>query len=66
MRQQAEFLVIPILSLFVFSVFWRNIVCALLSLVGDAMTNGGMVFFHMTNVTTQLASLSSMETQQKL
>lgn len=55
-RQQAEFLVMPILSLFVFSIFWRNIVCTFLSLVGAMMTNGGMVFFHRTDVTTQLAS----------
>lgn len=55
-REHAEFLVIPILSVFVFSVFWRNVVCAFLSLVGAMMTNTGMVFFHMTDVTTQLAS----------
>lgn len=55
-RQQAEFLIIPILSVFVFSIFWRSVVCAFLSLVGAMMTNGGMVFFHRIDVTTQLAS----------
>lgn len=53
-RQQAEFLIIPVLMLFVFSIFWRNIFCTFLSFTGSMLTYGGMFLFHTVNITTQL------------
>ena len=55
-RQEAEFLIIPILALFVFSIFWRSIFCTFLSFTGSMLTYGGMFLFHMINMTTQLTT----------
>jgi hypothetical protein len=55
-RQQAEFLIIPVLALFTFSIFWRNIFCTFLSFTGAMLTYGGMFFFHTINATTQLVT----------
>lgn len=55
-RQHAEFLIIPILALFTFSIFWRNIFCTFLSFTGSMLTYGGMFFFHTSSVTKQLAA----------
>ena len=55
-RQQAEFLVIPVLAVFTFSIFWRNIFCTFLSFTGAMLTYGGMFFFYTINATTQLVT----------
>ncbi len=55
-RQQAEFLIIPILSLFVFSIFWRNVFCTFLSLVGTTLIYGGMFLFHTAAMKAQLSA----------
>ena len=55
-RQQVEFLIVPILALFVFSIFWRNIFCTFLSFTGAMLTYGGMFLFHTENATTQLVT----------
>ena len=55
-KQQSEFLIIPILALFIFSIFWRNIFCTFLSFTGSMLTYGGMFLFHTVNMTTQLTT----------
>lgn len=53
-RQQSEFLIVPMLALFILSTFWRSIVHTFLSFTGATMTYGGMFLFHITDSTTQL------------
>lgn len=53
--QQSEFLVIPLLSLFVLSIFWRSIVQVFLSFSGALMTYGGMFLFHTRDAAAQIA-----------
>src|SRR5712692_2944186 len=55
-RQGVDFLLIPILALFVLSIFWRSAVQTLLSLVGVLVTYGGIFFFYTVNGTTQLVN----------
>ncbi len=55
-RQQSEFLVIPVLLLFILSTFWRSIVHTFLSFTGSMITYGGMFLFHTSNATTQLVT----------
>jgi len=55
-RQQTESLIVPILVVFVFSIFWRNIFCTFLSLTGAMLTYGGVFFFHTINGTAQLVT----------
>ncbi|HJU12856.1 MAG TPA: hypothetical protein VJ792_00170 [Candidatus Nitrosotalea sp.] len=52
-RQQSEFLVLPLLGLFVLSVFWRSIVQFFLSCTGCLLTYGGVFLFHVRDATTQ-------------
>ncbi len=53
-RQNSEFLVVPILAIFILSTFWRSIVHTFLSFVGSLMTYGGIFLFHVARVTTQM------------
>jgi len=54
-RQGLDFLLIPILALFVFSIFWRSGTQTFLSLVGALVTYGGVFFFlHTVNGSSQL------------
>ena len=53
-RQEVDSLVIAILTLFVFSIFWKSIVHAFLSFVGALVTYSGMFFFHTTDFVTQM------------
>ncbi len=53
-RQGVDFLVIPLLALFVFSIFWRSVTQTSLSLAGALVTYGGMFFFYTVNGTSQL------------
>ncbi len=55
-RQQSEFLIIPVLALFVLSTFWRSVVHTFLSFTGAMITYGGMFLFHTVNATTQLVT----------
>ena len=43
-RQGIDFLVIPLLALFVFSIFWRGSIPTFLSLTGSLMTYAGMYY----------------------
>lgn len=43
-RQEADFLVLPVLALFVFSIFWRGSIPTFLSLTGSLMTYTGMYY----------------------
>ena len=43
-RQETDFLVLPFLSLFVFSIFWRGSIPTFLSLTGSLMTYTGMYY----------------------
>jgi len=43
-RQETDFLVLPILALFVFSIFWRGSIPTFLSLTGSLMTYAGMYY----------------------
>jgi|SRR6267143_596375 len=45
-RQEIDFLVIPILVLFLFSIFWRGFLPAFLSIAGALTTNYGMVYVY--------------------
>ncbi len=55
-RQQSEFLIVPVLALFILSTFWRSIVHTFLSFTGSMITYGGMFLFHTSNATTQLVT----------
>jgi len=55
-RQEAEFLIVPILAIFILSTFWRSTVHTFLSLTGSSMTYGGMFLFHVTNAASQLVT----------
>jgi hypothetical protein len=43
-RQETDFLVLPFLALFVFSIFWRGSIPTFLSLTGSLMTYAGMYY----------------------
>lgn len=43
-RQEADFLILPFLALFVFSIFWRGSISTFLSLTGSLTTYTGMYF----------------------
>src|SRR5579864_2742437 len=43
-RQETDFLVLPILALFIFSIFWRGSIPTFLSLTGSLMTYTGMYY----------------------
>lgn len=43
-RQETDFLVLPFLALFVFSIFWRGSIPTFLSLTGSLMTYTGMYY----------------------
>jgi len=43
-RQETDFLVLPILFLFIFSIFWRGSIPTFLSLTGSLMTYTGMYY----------------------
>jgi len=43
-RQDIEFLILPLLTLFVFSIFWRGSIPTFLSLTGSLMTYAGMYY----------------------
>ena len=51
-----DFLLIPILALFVSSIFWRSAVQTFLSLVGALLTYGGMFFFYAVNSSSPVVS----------
>lgn len=55
-RQQSEFLIVPVLALFVLSTFWRSLVHTFLSFTGAMITYGGVFLFHTVNATTQLVT----------
>ncbi len=55
-RQGVDFLLIPILALFVFSIFWRSGTQTFLSLVGALVTYGGIFFFYTVNGSSQLVN----------
>lgn len=55
-RQGIDFLLIPILALFVFSIFWRGGTQTFLSLVGALVTYGGIFFFYTVNGSSQLVN----------
>lgn len=55
-RQESEFLVLPVLMVFVLSTFWRSLVHTFLSFAGASMAYGGMFLFHVSSVATQLAT----------
>ena len=52
--QHSEFLALPLLSLFVASIFWRSIVQAFLSLAGASVTYGGFILFHTKDSSAQV------------
>src|SRR5882672_9681361 len=43
-RQETDFLVLPFLALFVFSIFWRDSIPTFLSLTGSLMMYAGMYY----------------------
>ena len=55
-RQESEFLIVPILALFILSTFWRSIFHTFLSFTGSIMTYGGVFLFHSTNSTQLVTS----------
>lgn len=55
-RMQSEFLIVPVLVVFVLSSFWRSIVHTFLSFTGAMITYGGMFLFHTANATAQLVT----------
>jgi len=55
-RQGVDFLLVPILALFVFSIFWRSVVQTFLSFAGTLITYGGVFFFYTVNGSSQLVS----------
>ena len=56
-RQDSEFLVVPLLSVFIMSTFWRSIIHTFLSFSGSSITYGGMFLFHAKDMASQLASV---------
>lgn len=55
-RQESEFLIVPILALFILSTFWRSIFHTFLSFTGSMMTYCGVFLFHSTNSTQLVTS----------
>jgi hypothetical protein len=60
-RQETDFLVIPLLALFVFSIFWRGSIPTFLSLAGSLMTYAGMYYiqakyFNLQNLPPTIAN----------
>ena len=55
-RQESEYLIAPILAVFVLSTFWRSIFHTFLSFTGAIMTYGGVFLFHSTGASTQLVT----------
>ncbi len=54
--RQSEFLVLPLLSLFVAGIFWRSIFQIFLSFAGASMTYGGIFLFHTKEVALQIVA----------
>lgn len=53
-REHSEFLAVPLLGLFVLSMFWRSVVHTFLSFTGSLMAHGGIFLYHATNASSQL------------
>lgn len=53
--QDSEFLVIPLLGLFVMGTFWRSLVHSVLAFSGAVLTYGGVFFLHTAQISSQLA-----------